>query len=125
MASGEENPLQDAFAASCKGAKDHPDMKASPVMPDALRGLPSAITMSADPMAVYYGTPIEMVKQMAAEMGPNVGVRRAISTILTALYRNRGVLIVIPEDAPEEVVAAIFVYALLDSGVSKPVTAST
>src|SRR5271155_1681899 len=99
-------------------------MKAHAVDAEALKSLPDAISVErARQVYVYHGTPVEMVRQMASEMGPNVTVHNAIGTLLTALYRNRGVLIAIPEDAPEEIVAAVFVHALLDTGIFKPITA--
>ena len=60
---------------------------------------------------------------MGAEMGKQLTVRTTIDTLLTALYLKRGLLIAIPEDAPEEIVAALFVHALLDAKVSKPIVA--
>ena len=98
-------------------------MKTTPVEPNALRSLPGVITMAGNPSAIYHGTPVQMVRQMAAEMRPGMTVRQAVATLLTALGRNRGILIAIPEDAPEEIVAALFVHALIDAGVSRPVVA--
>ncbi len=66
-----------------------------------------------------------MVHQMAQEMGLGTNVPEAISVLLDALGRNRGVLIAIPEDVPEDVLAPIFVYALLDCGVSRAVIAAS
>ncbi len=98
-------------------------MKALPIAPDALKRLPGAISMAlGNHLSVYHGRPIDMVRQMASEMGEGMSVHAAVGTLLTALYRNRGILIAIPEDAPEEIVAALFVHALIDSGVSRPVT---
>jgi hypothetical protein len=100
-------------------------MRTTAVAPEALRKLPSAIWMKGPKAAVsvYHGKPIDMVRQMAEEMGlPSV--KDAVGTLLTALYRNRGVLIAIPEDAPEEDLSALFVYSLLDTGLSQPVASS-
>jgi hypothetical protein len=101
-------------------------MRITPIEPEALRGLPRTISMGGTKhVSVYHGTPLEMVRSMASEMGLGTDVHEAVSTLLDALGRNRGVLIAIPEDAPEDVVATLFVYALLDSGVSRAVTAES
>jgi len=98
-------------------------MKMTPVTPETLKTLPKAIWMQGS-RSVYRGTPVEMVRQMAAEMGPGLTVRSTVDTLLTALYLKRGLLIALPEDAPEEIVAALFVHALLDARVSKPIVAT-
>jgi hypothetical protein len=97
-------------------------MKMTPVTPEALKRLPGAIWMQGS-RSIYRGSPVEMVRQMAAEMGADLSVHTTIDTLLTALYLKRGLLIAIPEDAPEDVVAALFVHALLDAKVSKPIVA--
>ena len=73
-----------------------------------------------DPVAVYLGSPVEMVRQMAEERGETAR-RGAVETLLTALCRHRRIAIALPEDVPDDMLATIFVYAQLKTGVSKPV----
>lgn len=96
-------------------------MNPVPCTPEALEALPSAIWAPgcASP-SVYSGAPIEMVRQMAAEMGPHVSPEEAIHTLLAALARHRRIVIGLPNDLPEDVLAGLFVFALLDQGVCRP-----
>lgn len=88
-----------------------------------IKSLPEAIAMSSDEAVVnvYRGTPVEMVRQMAREMDPPLSVSKAVEALLTAIGFKRGILIAIPEDCPEDLLCALFVQALLDTGVSQPV----
>jgi len=97
-------------------------MKPRAVSPEVLKTLPRTIWMAQQgSVSVYSGTPVEMCRQMASEMG-EPSVRDAINTLLTKLSLNRHVLIGIPEDVPEEILSALFVHALLQSGVSRPLS---
>lgn len=99
-------------------------MRVNAVDPNALVNLPRTIWMAGQSdISVYRGSPLEMVHQMAAEMG-SASVHETVGVLLTSLYRNRGVLIAIPEDAPDEVLSALFVFALLNTGVGHPMAQS-
>jgi len=59
-----------------------------------------------------------MVEQMASEMGPNVTPPQAIQILLTALAYHRKVFIGLPYKLPTDIQAGLFIYALLDRGIS-------
>jgi hypothetical protein len=97
-------------------------MKGTPVTQEALTMLPEAIVMTREAsVSIYRGSPVEMVRQMAHEMKPGLSVPQAVQTLLTSIGFKRGILIAIPEDCPEDMLCALFVHALLDSGISEPV----
>lgn len=81
-------------------------------------GLPGSIWMAGPPLAVYSGTPVEMVGAMAAEMGPEVSVRDAVA-VLTGSLTNREVVAV--PDVSDETLADGFIRRLLVSGTARPV----
>ena len=73
---------------------------------------------------LYNGTPLEMVKQMAAEMGEGITAPQAIDTLLLALAYFKHIYIGVPEDLPVDDQAELFIGALLDQGVSRPLVAA-
>lgn len=101
---------------------------------EVLAGLPTAIWMPTACFSqlpcCYQGSPLEMVEQMAQEMGPKLGVHDAIDLLIEFLAERRDVKIVLPaEDGaggvlPEGVRAGIFVAILLDSGVAEPMASA-
>lgn len=83
--------------------------------------IPSAIWSPGVPIPyVYRGTPVEMVEQMATEMGPGVTVSQAMDKLLAALARNGRLRLRIVGNPPENIRAGIFVYSLLQHGVLHP-----
>jgi hypothetical protein len=86
-----------------------------------LRALPQAIWMPGKPPSIYHGSPAEMVASMAQEMGDGVGVREAVERLCAALALYRRVVIGLPEDVTDDRLAQLFVFALLDTGMAKPV----
>ena len=91
--------------------------------PDTLKQLPDAIWVAGTSKrlpSVYRGEPIEMVRQMAAEMNPNISATDAIRVLVNALAAHRRIFIGLPNNVPDEVLAGLFIYALLDLGVSRP-----
>lgn len=98
-------------------------MIATLVPAESLKTLPRAIWAAdgASP-SIYRGTPLEMVRAMASEMVPSdLSTRFVILAILAGLKRNRGVDIRLPDVRDEAEFAALFIYALLDRGVCRPV----
>lgn len=87
--------------------------------PELLRSLPDIIwcPVRGSVPHVYSGSPLQMVDQMAAEMGPNVTRPQAIQALLLGLAFHRKIFIGLPE-LPTEELAGLFIYALLDRGVS-------
>jgi hypothetical protein len=89
-----------------------------------LRALPQSIWMPGEPPSVYHGSPTEMVASMAAEMGDGVGVREAVDRLCAALAAYRRVVIGLPDDVEDDTLARLFVFALLDTGMAKPMAAA-
>jgi hypothetical protein len=87
-----------------------------------LRALPQAIWMPGSEN-VYHGSPAEMVASMAAEMGEGVTVREAVNQLCAALAAYRRTVIGLPEDVEDDRLAQLFVFALLDTGLAKPIPA--
>lgn len=91
------------------------------VTKDVISKLPEAIWIPADGKlpAIYRGTPVEMVREMAEEMEEPV-LEAAVGKILTGLSQNRRVNIRLPGGLHEEALSGLFVHALLATGVGRP-----
>jgi len=87
--------------------------------------LPRAIWMPAmtDLPACYQGSPLEMVKAMAAEMHPGLGMQEAMDQLLRTLDEHRRVRITLPE-GPDDHRATYFVGALLACGIARPMASA-
>lgn len=70
---------------------------------------------------VYRGKPIEMVREMASELGPEVTPTQAINLLTVQLASQGRIRLTVTGDPPEDILAGIFVYALLQSGILRPV----
>jgi hypothetical protein len=57
---------------------------------------------------------------MAREMGEGVTLREAVDRLCAALAASRRVAIGLPDDVPDDTLARLFVFALLDTGLAKP-----
>ena len=83
--------------------------------------IPNAVWAPGHPIPyVYRGTPVEMVGQMAEEMGGGVTVGQAMDALIESLARNGRLRLRIVGDPPENVRAGIFVYSLLQHGICHP-----
>lgn len=93
-----------------------------------LLALPQSIWMPTgnpgETPSVYHGSPEEMVEEMAREMGDGVTVREAVERLCGALAAYRRVVIGLPEDVPDDTLARLFVFALLDTKLAKPMAAA-
>lgn len=86
-----------------------------------LQGLPGAIWIPSKGVpAVYRGTPYEMVASMAKDMADNLPVQEAVHHLLKGLAENRRLVIGLPGNLPDDTLTRLFVYALLDTGIAKP-----
>lgn len=89
-----------------------------------LGSLPHSIWMPGEPPSVYCGSPKEMVSAMAQEMGLDLSLREAVDRLCAGLAEHRRVVIGLPDDVPEDTLAQLFVCALLDTGMARPVAAA-
>lgn len=96
-------------------------MNTTPCNPEVLSKLPSAIWCPGGPLpAIYRGSPLEMVRQMAEEMGTGIKTFDAVRTLCNALAEHRKVYIGLPGNVSEDILAGLFVFALLDLRISRP-----
>lgn len=94
----------------------------APVSETALQTLPDAIWIASKSgdLSIYRGTPLEIVRVMAAEMGDGVSIRSAVRQILAALSKSRGIRVqLVTKGLSDEVLARLFVYVLLNTGVGR------
>lgn len=89
-------------------------------LPDLGR-LPAAIWIPAggSEPAFYRGSPLEMVRSMAEETDAPT-LTAAVGVILAGLARNRRIVIRLPGGLSDESLARLFVFALLETGIGKP-----
>jgi hypothetical protein len=64
-------------------------------------------------LTIYRGSPQEIVRAMASEMGDGVTIRQAVKKLTSALSNDRRITIQFPDGVPEEQLAKMFVHALL------------
>ena len=72
---------------------------------------------------LYNGTALEMVQQMADEMGEEISPDQAIYILTCALAYHRQIYIGLP-DVPVDDLAFLFIHALLDQGVGQPLVSA-
>jgi hypothetical protein len=89
---------------------------------ESLENLPEAICIasSLQELAIYRGKPLEIVRTMAREMGVGVSPREAIMHLIRGLGENRRIAIELPLDLDEDSLSRMFVYALVSTGVGRP-----
>ena len=57
---------------------------------------------------------------MASGMGEGVTIRQAVKTLISALTKDRRLAIELPEGVPEDRLARLFIYALLETKLGRP-----
>lgn len=88
--------------------------------PESLSRLPTAIYVpGTGRFAIYRGTPEEMVGKMGTEVGAD-NVSETIGKLMVVIALHRKVVLRLPENVPADRLAAVFVHALLDSKVARP-----
>ncbi len=89
---------------------------------ESLENLPEAISIASSlrELAIYRGKPLEIVRTMAGEMGDGISPREAIIHLIKGLGENRRIAIELPLDLDEESLSRMFVYALVSTGVGRP-----
>jgi hypothetical protein len=86
-----------------------------------LESIPTAIWSPGRPIPyVYRGSPLEMVEQMASEMGPAVTPAQAMDKLMKVLATSGRLHIQIHGSPPEEIRAGIFVHCLLQQRICRP-----
>jgi hypothetical protein len=84
--------------------------------------LPPAIWVPQGSYRIYRGTPPEIVREMAiGETEASLTVREALQQLTQGLATARKVVIQLPWAQSDEVLSALFLHALLDLGIGRPV----
>ena len=87
---------------------------------DLLQTLPVAIWSEGHPLPyIYRGAPIDMVRQMAAEMGAGVTADQAMDKLIKSLAKSGRLKLRIHGSPPEDVRAGIFVHCLLEHRICR------
>lgn len=91
------------------------------VSPDALERLPAAIWLPTgkDSLVIYRGSAKEIVRAMASEMGDGITIRQAVKQLTAALTKDRRLAIELPDGLPEDRLARMFIYALLETKLGR------
>lgn len=100
-----------------------PSLRPPPIRLDT--PIPNALWfkgLQGDPV-IYQGSPVEMLRVMAAEMGTGVSVHECIDFLCTHLARTRRIYIRVP-DAPIELRSNIFIRSLLAIGIALPLASA-
>lgn len=92
--------------------------------PYSLNNLPQSIWIPkfAASQACYHGSPVEMLEDLAREMGPAVAVDDAIRVLVDEMD-ERGIQIRLPSEAeaPRDARAALVILVLLLTGYAREV----
>ena len=89
---------------------------------DALERLPEAIWLPVGngSLAIYRGTAEEIVRAMSAEMGTGLSIHQAVKKLTAKLTRERKIAIELPSGLDEDRLAKLFIHALLETRLGKP-----
>lgn len=84
--------------------------------------IPDALWIPSGSYRVYRGTATEMVQQMAAAKTPGeISTRQALRLLTRLLSRTKGLIIELPWNQPDEVLARLFIHGLLVSRITQQV----
>jgi len=84
--------------------------------------LPNALWVPSGSVRVYRGSPASIVRQMVGRTASDpFPVREALQGLTSELAKARRIQIQLPWDQPEEVVSSLFLHALLQLRIARPV----
>lgn len=86
----------------------------------ASESLPSAIWIPSGSYQIYRGSPADMVRQMAA-LPKKADVRPALRELTQAFAQSRRVVIALPWEQSDDLLAFLFVQRLLELGIGRRV----
>jgi len=94
-------------------------------LPKLTAGLPKTLWVPSASLKVYRGSPLDVVRQMVGcRAGRPFQARSAIQELSGQLAKARNIRIHLPWDAPDEVLSALFLHALLSLRIARPVPAA-
>ena len=84
---------------------------------DGKQKLPPSVWSQTSEFNIYRGTPSQMVLEMMGNGGQECTIREALEQLVNHIYQTRNIQIQLPWQAPDEVLANLFVYTLLRAGI--------
>jgi len=91
-------------------------------LPKLTSGLPRALWVPSGSLKVYRGSPVDVVRQMVGcRGGKTFQVRSAIQALSEELAKARHIRIHLPWDQSDDVLSALFLHALLQLRIARPV----
>jgi hypothetical protein len=100
-------------------------MKPALDLPKLTATIPGAIWVPSGSLKVYRGSPVEVVRQMVGcRASRPFQARPALQGLTEELAKARRVRIHLPWEAPDEVLSALFLHALLQLRIARPVPAA-
>jgi hypothetical protein len=85
---------------------------------DGKQVLPPSVWSQSNDFNIYRGTPSEMVLEMMG--GEQCSVREALEKLVNHVSQTRNIQIQLPWQAPDEILANLFIYTLLQAGIVRP-----
>ena len=87
--------------------------------------LPKALWVPSGSLRIYRGSPVAIVRQMVGKKATDpFEVREALQGLTRELAKARCILIQLPWDQPEEELSSLFLHALLQIQIARPVPAA-
>lgn len=86
---------------------------------DGRQELPRSVWSQTSEFNIYRGTPSQMVIEMMGGDQPYT-VREALQQLVNHIYQTRNLQIQLPWQAPDEILANLFIYTLLQAGIVYP-----
>jgi hypothetical protein len=93
-------------------------MSDTPCFATGKEKIPLSIWIHSDDYHIYRGLPSQMVLEMTA--GHGLTVRQALQTLVPQLAQKQGLLIELPWDQSDDLLASLFIHSLLMVGLVKP-----
>ena len=88
--------------------------------PKTLDQLPRSIWIPSPENTIFRGSPTQIIDEMSPPILRSRSLRRKVKHLLDNLAKKRALVIGLPTDVGEDVLAGLFVFALLDTGIAKP-----
>lgn len=82
--------------------------------------IPKSLWVPSSSYRIYRGNPRQIVLEMAQAQGSG-SVRDALKHLVQGMAQSRHLVIQLPWDESEEILSTLFLQALLETGISKPV----
>lgn len=84
-----------------------------------LNELPRAIWIPSPENVIYRGTPAEIVGEMMPQRLQDRPLRNKVRYLQEHFAKKRSLVIGLPDDVEDEILAGLFVFSLLSAGVAR------